>query len=514
MDLTALNRSPIGAAARAVGQATYGALNGVATTAGTLSSVIFRARTAWQLLMNRTRFDYRAEVGDPATNSIVGAVVGWIARNFPDAPVRIVREGTQEIAYMPAGSGAGYMLRLLERPNTKYSGVLQWRATVYDFIRGDAYWLKVRNGVGRVVELWWLPAFMIEPRWDERDRSSFITYYEYTVDGVAWKIRPNDVIHFRNGINPRNPRKGVDQLGSLFREIFTDDEAANFTAALMKNLGVPGVIIAPANTVGGAAMKGDPQTIKDRFKETFGGDRRGEPMVLTGPSEIKVLSFSPQEMDLKALRRIPEERVSAVLGVPAGVAQLGAGLDRNTFTNYGEARGAAYTEGVIPLHRLIAAELEVQLLPEFVDTEREALDVWFDWTQVTAMAFAVAERRKSLETPASKGLMTRARYKKLTGEPVATDGSDDVYVMPNNFIEVPAGGNPPGGATRPALPTTSSQAQLTSSPEPLLLESTALAGEVRCEGCNRLLAEQAAPPYRIACRHCKAVTTSEATAAA
>jgi phage portal protein BeeE len=103
---------------------------------------------------------------------------------------------------------------------------------------------------GRVIALWWIPS-------DARaalaadDPTVFIGWYEYTVDGVVYEDRPEDVVHFRHGIDPNNPRKGLSPLASLFREIFTDDEAANFTASLLRNLGVPGVVISPANTTAG-----------------------------------------------------------------------------------------------------------------------------------------------------------------------------------------------------------------------------------------------------------------------
>jgi HK97 family phage portal protein len=497
VDLTALNQTPIGAAARAVGRVTFGAVNGAGTV---LSGILWRTSSAWSLLLNRTRFDYRSEVGDPATNSIVGATVGWIARNFPEAPVRIVKEGTTEIAYMPAGTGPGYMLRLLERPNQHYSGVVQWMATIVDFIRGDAYWAKVRSPAGRVIELWWIPRWMMEPRWDPRDNTVFISHYEYLVDGVAYKLRPSDVVHFRNGIHPRNPRKGVDRLEPLFREIFTDDEAANFTASMLRNLGVPGVILAPANTTGPATLV-DPEGIKKKFQETFGGDRRGEPMVMTKPTEVKVLSWNPTEMDLKALRRIPEERVAGNLGVPAMVAQLGAGLERSSFTNYSEANVAAYTQGVIPSQRLIAAELEVQLLSEFGRTD--GLDVWFDWTAVAAMQFAIAEVWKRVESAATKGLLTRADFKRMVHLPVGP--RDEVYVLPNNFAVVPAGGNAPGGTAQVLAPA---QALLSGSSPLLLPGDGQMAAEVRCDGCHRLLAEQAGLPYKFTCPRCHAVTAS------
>lgn len=505
MDLTALNQTPIGAAARAVGRVSFAA---AASTGAALSTIIWRTQRTWQLLLNRTRYDYRTEVGDPALNSIVGATVGWIARNFPEAPVRIVHEGTTDIAHMPAATGPGYMLRLLEKPNRHYSGVLQWQATIVDYIRGDAYWYKKRSPAGRVIELWWLPRWMMRAAWDPADPTTFITHYEYKVDGIIYAIDPRDIVHFRNGIDPLNPRQGRDKLEPLLREIFTDDEAANFTASLLRNLGVPGVIIAPANTTGAVPRGGsDPQTIKDRFKETFGGDRRGEPMVLTGPSDIKVLSFNPQEMDLKALRRIPEERISGNLGVPAMVAQLGAGLERSSFTNYGEANGAAYTQGVISLQRLIAAELEVQLLDEFGDTE--GLDVWFDWTVVTAMQWIIDQVWKRLESAAGRGLLTRAEFKRALHLPVSA--ADNVYILPNNYTMVPAGGSqPPGGAAR----RTGARDALGGA-GPLLLAS----GEVRCEhlredgtACNALLAEQAGPPYRFTCWRCHQVTEARVAA--
>lgn len=512
MDLTALNRSPIGAAARAVGRVTFGAATGVA---GTLTAMRFQARGGWSVLLNRTRFDYKAEVGDPASNSIVGAVVGWIARNFPEAPVRIVKEGTQEVAYGPAATGPGAMLRLLERPNEYYSGVLQWGATLIDWIaNGNGYWYKRRNGVGRVIELWWLPAGMVEPAWDPLRPGIFITHYLYTVDGIAYRIKKQDIVHFRNGLDPTNPRKGRSKLYSLLREIFTDDEASNFTASLMRNLGVPGVILAPANTTSaiGGQLKAEPEVVKQAFMDRFGGDKRGEPMVLTAPTEVKVLSWSPEQMNLKELRRIPEERISGVLGVPAVVAQLGAGLDRSTFTNWDTASVVAYTQGVISDHRLFAAELEVQLLSEFADLEREALDVWFDWTKVQAMLGAIAELWKRLEGPATKGLMTRKRYKQLIGEPVQE--GDDVYVMPNNYVTVPVGGNlpPTGSQPRPGagMISTLSRAQIEGG-TPLLL--TTAASEVRCESCDKKLGELA-PPYRIQCPRCEHMNEGAAPVAA
>lgn len=419
---------------------------------GTRSVHYMRAGGAWGLLGN-TRFDYAYEVQNTAAqNTAVVAVVGWIARNFPEAPVRVARLPSTaggELSYIPPGlTGPGAMLALLERPNPYYSGVLQWMATLNDWAAsGNAYWIKVRNpNTRRVEQLWWAPSWMMEPRWDESRDDQFIGWYSYTVDGIEYAYRPQDVVHFRDGIDPKNPRKGLSRLGALYREVFTDDEASNMTASLMRNLGIPGVVISPANTTGPMGRIADPEQVKDTYLEKFSGDKRGEPMVMTTPTEIKVLSWSPQQMNLRDLRKIPEERISAIYGVAAIVAGLGAGLDRSTFSNFSEARKAAYQEAIIPAQRLFAAELEVQLLPEFGVTE--GLDVQFDWKRASAMQENTADIWKRYTDATTKGLLTRAAFKLAVGEPVRPE--DDVYMVPNNFLILKSGEDPP--EPRPAAP--------------------------------------------------------------
>jgi HK97 family phage portal protein len=406
--------------------------------------------------MNRTDYDYEYWVGDASTNSAVVAAVGWMARNFPEAPVRISRSNVEEgegNKYIKArATGPGRMLQLLERPNPYYSGVVQWMATITDFkCTGNAYWLKVRNSMGRVDALWWLPSWMTEPRWDEGRSDQFVGWYEYTIDGVTWGYDPRDIIHFRDGLDKYNPRKGLSALASLFREIYTDDEASNLTASLMRNLGVPGIVLSPANTTGPTGRFKDPEEMKETFMAKFSGDKRGEPFVSSVPVDLKVASWSPEQMNLRDLRKIPEERITAVIGVAAIVAGLGAGLDRSTFSNFSEARKAAYEESILPAQRLMSAELEVQLLDEFADLQD--YDVDFDWSKATAMQENAADVWKRNQEAAVKGLITRSQFKQAVGLPV--EQGDDVYVVPSNMLFVTPGKTP--------------QTSLPKPPEPLLL---------------------------------------------
>lgn len=390
----------------------------------------------WSAFVGRTRYDYAREVGDGTRNSIVVACLGWIARNFPEAPLRVRQKDDTGEWTTTEDAGALRMVDLLRRPNSYFSGILLWMATITDFwIHGNALWVKVRTSdKGPIAELWWIPWHLVTPRWST-DGTEFVGWYEYAVDGGRRiRIEAADVVHFRYGVDPDNIRVGKSPLTSIIREVFTDDEAANFSASLLRNLGVPGVIITPADDEGGIGQS-EADAIKAKFRDSFGGDNRGEPLVMSGKVGVQVLSFSPQQMDLKALRRVPEERITAVLGVPAIVAGLGAGLDRSTFSNVAEARMAGWEENLLPSQRILASQIDVQLLPEFVLHPADFL-VDFDVTEVRALQDDQNLLWARAADAASKGLITIASFKQQVGLPVNED-SDRIYLRGFNIVVVP-----------------------------------------------------------------------------
>jgi HK97 family phage portal protein len=373
------------------------------------------------MIMPRTSFDYKREV-DGNQSAIIMACVGWAMRTFPEAPVIIEKRspgGEMERVYEHP------FLHLMEQPNPYYDGQLMQMSLIADWmISGNVYWRKVRSKVGRVVELLYIPSTLCEPHWPY-DGSKYIDYYEVYTGTTTDQIPPEDIIHFRNGLDPSNIRKGRSQLQSLFREIFTDDEAANMTAALLKNLGVPGLVISPGK--GMSASTEDAKDTKQWFKDNFTSDKRGEPLVMKGETIVQMFGFNPQQMDLKSLRRIPEERCSAVEGIPAVVAGLGAGLDRSTFANFKEAREAAYESFIIPTQRLIASVLRNQLLNEFQD-DLKLWQVGFDLSDVRILQedeTAIVDRANKM---VQGGILMVSDAQRMCGAPV--DENANYYLRP------------------------------------------------------------------------------------
>lgn len=414
-----------------------------------LSSMIF-SRSTWNFWsLGRHRFGYDREVGDPMASSIVAATVTWFAKNFPEAPPALWDvTGTQEEQVRDHA-----LLRLLQRPNEHYTGPILWWATTIDWLcNGDGYWIVIPSRAGTPVELWWAPSWTIRPMPDLNDSSVYVSYYEYTIDGQTRELPPSQVIHFRYGLDPRNERAGLSPLKSVLREIFTDNEAVDFTASLLRNMGVPGLLVSPDSGV--TISDEEAEEAKQFLSEQFTGEHRGKPLVQTAPTKIQEFGFSPEQLLLRDLRRIPEERISAVLGIPAVVVGLGAGLERSTFTNMAEAREAAYESGLIPAQKILGEEIRFQLLPLFGD-DPFAFRFGFDLSKVRVLQEDLYRltQRHDLAVRGGWELVSEAR-RAVNLE--ATE-FDDVYLRDTRLTEVPAD----GGEARPLRPYTGTETPIT-----------------------------------------------------
>jgi hypothetical protein len=168
--------------------------------------------------------------------------------------------------------------------------------------------------------------------------------------------------------------------------------------------------------------------------------------------KVDVLSFSPEKMNLKDMRRVPEERITATLGIPAIVVGLGAGLDRSTFANYAEARESAYESFIIPNQRRFAADLKSQLLPDFGDTAGVAIQ--FDTSGVRVLQEDENAKAQRWINLVNGGLAMVSEGRNAVGLPVEPE--HDVFLRPANLIETGPGAEPAPEVivenTPPALP--------------------------------------------------------------
>jgi len=375
------------------------------------------------------------------TNSALFACLMVIATSYPEPPLTVFQkvEGDQE---EKLDNSPLQDLLELPTPNGELSmdEMLFWTAWA-KHIDGNAYWLKVRSGnaeSGNVIELWPVSPTLITPV-TERNSGDWISHYEYQYKpGQIVEIPTTNIIHFRLGIDDQDMRRGLSPLKALVREQATDEEADKFVAALLSNYAVPGLVVMPSGT--STISPDDADRMSDKLRQKFGNDNRGNIAVISRESKIESFGFSPKDLDMTVLHRVPEERISAVMGVPAILAGLGAGLDRSTYSNTREM-GEMFTERkLVPQWRADASKLNVSLKPDFTD-DRDIF-IAFDLQNVRALQEDMNSKYERLQKAlAQKAFMTRNEARTEVGlDPV--DEWEEADISPT--IPPQLQQNPPG----------------------------------------------------------------------
>ena len=306
------------------------------------------------------RFDWEREAGQTWMNSIVALSISWLGNRFPRPLItlsKIARNGD----HIPLGRHD--VIDLWRRPNKFYGRRTMEKAIGLSLIvDGNAYVYKVRDRLNRVCELWWVPHFRILPSWPI-DGSVYEDGFYVWVDANFYHLPVEDIIHIRDGQDPLNERLGLSALRACLREVVTLNYEASYTASILKNAGVPGLVIAPDDDKLRPSAE-DQERIKGKFQEKFGleNDMAGSTAVMGGKYKVTALGFSPEAMRLDRLPLNAMGRISA----STGVAAMSVGLPDpgKTYSNLAEANKSSWGT-VQAMQELIGSTLDEQLLPDF-----------------------------------------------------------------------------------------------------------------------------------------------------
>jgi HK97 family phage portal protein len=363
---------------------------------------------------------------DPISNSAVINTLAWIQRNFVQADFEVFRELADDEDETIDGHP---LTSLIESPNTGYDAQSLWAATLLSYhLDGNAYWIKERNarGFGVPTSIWYEPHWSIKPHWPENG-SAFIDYYERRINGTIEKIPIENVVHFRNGLNPANPRYGLAPLKAALLQVFTDTEVSLWVAALCRNMAIPGVVVSPAEPIGMTMEKAE--QIKQTWKRKFGGDNRGEPLILDFQADIKPLGYDPKQMDFASITNLAESRISGALGIPAIVAGLSAGLDSSTYNNLANLKKSAFEECLIPTWKTFERTIARQLLIDF-ERDTTAIDCEFDTSEIRALQENQSEKESRAIAAWQAGVTSLNETRAQFG--YDPDPAGDYFLLPNN----------------------------------------------------------------------------------
>ena len=369
-----------------------------------------------------------SSMGNGASNSAVVACLQTLGMSFSEATLMVKefdKDGLQqELINHP-------FTMLMRRPNPYMSGdIVQQYIINAMHVSGDAYLIKQKNNAGQLVALYPLMPENVTPKGNDDE---LITHYEYDTNTKSVLVTPQDMVHIRLGLDQTNHRQGFAPLRSVLREIYGDESAGQMATALLANSGVPNVVISPKQDFG--LTETEAEQVQRAFKQKVGGKNRGMPLVLSGSMDVKKMAFSPTELDIGTLRRVPEERISAVLGVPAILAGLGAGLDRATYSNASELREFFTESKLIPLWKQVSEELTQQVLLRDYEIA-DGTSAEYDFSDVRALQTDQDALYSRMNVGVQGGWITIKEAREQVGLPV--DESQEVYLLDANKILTPA----------------------------------------------------------------------------
>lgn len=339
-------------------------------------------------------------------NSAVFACLMALSMSFIEPPLR-VRKFAPDGERDPLPNHP--LQQLLDNPNPWLDNRELWFWIQWaKHCDGNAYVRKIRSGndlTGNVVELWPISPTRCRPIvYDNAPRGTFISAYRYEyAEGKHEDIPPENIIHFKLGVDDRDMRLGLSPLKRLIRLVASDEEAAKFGNTLLTNFGMPGLIISPDKDT--TVDRDQAEELKRRIQANYGGDNRGFTAVLSAGAKAEQFGFSPEQLNLKALHQIPETRICSVLGVPPAVAGVSVGLEQTSnFASFREVREMFTEQKLMPMWMLDASKVNHQLVPDF--DARDTIRVAFDLSEVRALQDDINTKIQRLDVAVHGGWLT------------------------------------------------------------------------------------------------------------
>jgi HK97 family phage portal protein len=311
----------------------------------------------------------------------------------------------------------------LRNPNPFYTEFDFYAMTLIMLdLAGRAYWEKVRNGLGEVIQLWPLRPDWVAP---VKDKKQFISGYEYKVPGtdLAKELLPDDVLDFELH-DPLDFYNSLPPATVASRIISVDNDTTDLLKNFFEHGAVPLGLLSSKQRLSDGVIA----DLRRRWGEHYGGWRNWIiPAVTDSDTTYQKMGLTFKEMGFDVLDARAEARICMVLRVPPILVNATVGLARSTFSNYGEARRAFWEDSLFPRFRLIRDELQRGLAND-PGWDAPTIFEW-DFSEVPALQEELNARWARATSAFNASAITRNMFFEQVGLPQQPDG--DVYKVMN-----------------------------------------------------------------------------------
>lgn len=380
------------------------------------------ARTSYRWLA-ATSFDYATEAGDVWLNAVVMPALSLKASAINECRLCVEKfDGKKWDETTDAG--AQRLLGCLAEPNDDYDGAYLWGGQVLsDDVRGNGFWIKRQDNIGRLAGFRWVPQFAITPSstLNNADGMKFLTHYVYTPGGGGTQqfLMPETVVHIRHAMpDPRDPRLALSPLNAVLREICTDNELATWEASITRQ-GAVTQLLSPKVDVGKSPNESQKIQLRDMINRYI-RDKRGVADITPLPLDVIKIGMTPAEMDIEARRAGPTARLCAALG--GDPMAFGLPSPNKTYSNYAEAIDALGKRAIIPAMQRWARQVGHQCFKDpGIELDPKLYRLKWDTCAVSWLQDETDNLHERVRSDFNSNLIDRARAKELIGEPALPD---------------------------------------------------------------------------------------------
>lgn len=326
-------------------------------------------------------YDFNSYVKEGwSLNSVVYSSIMYKVRATATAPLRAY---TGDEHYPKPLPRSHYLSRLLAKPNEHQTGVeFQALNYVYFNLSGNVFILKDKSERDN------LKLYPLRP---DRIRilpsegmPATIKAFIYVPEGKSvhegLPILPQDMIHIKLPW-PGDPLEG---MGFGFSPLSAAAQVADVDNLVTQFLNVffqKGSMITGVLKFDVPLQEDTVSTIKERWQNIYGGVDKWGVGVLDRGGEYNRVGLTIEEMGFNELDARSECRITGPFGVPPILIGAKTGLERSTYSNYGEARKACWEDTLLPELKWMEAELQDHLN----EAEDEGAYVRYDTTRVPAL---------------------------------------------------------------------------------------------------------------------------------
>lgn len=287
--------------------------------------------------------------------SHVFSAISLIAREVSAAQFQVVEyEGVDSKPIQIPNHPIEALLRV---PNPHMGGVFLWEYTTWWLqLDGNAYWFLGTDALGRLQEIWPLPASDIEIV--PGDETQLIEAYEYTVQGRAWPIPAENIVHFSLP-NPFDIFRGMSRLRAGMLAVDTDLAMSRWNARFFgrDNVMPSAIINLSTGDPNQPLARSDVDALKEDLREGYSALQRRTAVTGAYSMDVELLGWNPKDLDFIQGREATGTEIYKLFGIPGGLFDKDA-----TYANSENANRVFNNKTLWPLLRLMSEQLTGQLI--------------------------------------------------------------------------------------------------------------------------------------------------------